>query len=204
MNPLKHIRPVAAALLTLSLTTPLARAADGWLGEIAPLALDNAIASTGRQIAAVQADTTPLADEDKRVIKEIATQSIRQVELSKVAASLGSSDDIRRIAKGEIAGQAFVAEKLREIATAGGADLPTAPDDETKRLVENLRTESGPDLDRLYLRTSGIAGHEKMMSAMEKARGESKSPALRDLAVASLPLIHTHLRLSRVELADMK
>lgn len=200
-NPL---RPVAAVLLFLAIPAPFTHAADGWLGELAPLALDNAIASTGRQLDAVQPDATPLSDADKQILTEIATQGIRQMELSKVAASLGSSDDVRMIAKVEIAGQTATAEKLRQIALAGGASFPIAPDEETTRLVENLRSESGPGLDRLYLKTGGIAGHERMMAAMARARSDAKSPALRELSVAILPLIHTQLRVARVELAEMK
>lgn len=204
MKITKHIRAASTALIIVSSCTHTARAADGWLGELAPLAYRNANTNSGGNVAAVQTSGTPLSEGDRQLLGEIAIHGIRQIELSKAAASLSPSDDVRQIAKGEIDEHTAIADKLKEIALAGGATLPTEADAETKTLVENLRTESGPGFDRAYLKKCGIAGHEQLLVIMEKTRAEAKDSALRELAFATLPLIHTHLRVARVELSEMK
>ena len=190
-------------MLFVSIPTPSAHAAEGMLGELGPALFKKANSDSGMNVRSIQPSGEVLDDNDRELIKEAALGAMMQIELSKVAAAMASSEDVRMIANGELDEQAVVIVKLKEIAEAGGASLPTAPDEETIRLAGDLRREAGPGLDKMYLKKSGVEGHERLKSTMGKLREDAQDPALRALASAALPLIHTHLRMAGIEASGM-
>jgi putative membrane protein len=204
MNRGKRIHLTSVALLLLTLSSPLVHAAQGRLGELSPEQFNKANSDSAENVGSIQPCGEPFSDGDKQLIREIALAGLMQIELSKVAAGRASSEEVKMIALGEIAEQTAVAHKLMEIATAGGASVPATPDEETAELVGKLSEETGPSLDQMYIKTSGIAGHEKLMRTMEKVREDAADPALRAFASAALPLIHTHLRVARVESSGLQ
>jgi putative membrane protein len=204
MNRRKCIQRGAMALVAVSFISPLAHAASGMLGKMGPDEFKKANADAGTKVKAIHPAGGGLSEGDKDLLKEIALGGMMQMELSKVAASMGSSEDVKMIANAEIEEQTVVGEKLKEIAAAGGASLPGAPDDDTTKLVEKLKKETGLELDKMYLKKSGINGHEKLKDTMEKVQKKAENAALKALADAALPLIRTHLQVAKDESADMK
>lgn len=191
------------ALLATSLASSLAFAKSGMLGKLSPDEFKKANADAGMMVKAVQPDSAALSAGDKELLKEIAMGGMCQMELSKVAASMATSEDVKMIADAEVEEQTAVAEKLKQIAAAGGAMLPGQPDDETIAKVEMLKKLSGLELDKKYLKESGIKGHEKLKDTMEKVLKKADSSALKALAGAALPLIRIHLQVAKDEAADV-
>ncbi|RYY52309.1 MAG: DUF4142 domain-containing protein [Chitinophagaceae bacterium] len=56
---------------------------------------------------------------------------------------------------------------------------------------------NGTGADEMYLRESGVKGHEKLQATMMKVSSQAKDPALKALAAATLPVIRTHLKVSK-------
>jgi putative membrane protein len=173
------------------------------LGKLGPDDFKKANTEAGEKVKAVKPGTGALSDSDKELLKEIALGGMWQLELSKVTASQASSEDVKMIANAEVVEQTAVSSKLKEIATAGGAALPEQPDDDTNDMVAKLKKESGLELDKKYLKESGIKGHEKLKDTMEKVQKKAESSALKALADAALPLIRTHLQVAKDEADDM-
>ena len=203
MNRRTYIKTGAMALLATSLVAPVAHAKSGMLGKLGPDDFKKANTEAGEKVKAVKPGTGALSDSDKELLKEIALGGMWQLELSKVTASQASSEDVKMIANAEVVEQTAVSSKLKEIATAGGAALPEQPDDDTNDMVAKLKKESGLELDKKYLKESGIKGHEKLKDTMEKVQKKAESSALKALADAALPLIRTHLQVAKDEADDM-
>jgi putative membrane protein len=99
--------------------------------------------------------------------------------------------------------QTGLGEKVKEIALSGGVTLPGAVDEKTTKMIAELKEKKGLEFDKAYLRESGIAGHKKLQSVMEKVRDKAADSALKEIAALALPLIEIHLHASQDEEKDM-
>lgn len=192
----------AIASLAISLASPLAFSATGEFGKMSADEFKKANADAGMTVKEIKPDSEPLSEADKGLLKEIALGGMMQIELSRAATLLGSSADVKTIANAEIAEHSAIATKLNEMATAGGATMPDALESEATAMVNKLKRQTGAAADKMYLQVSGIEGHEKLKTVMEKVQKEAKSPALKALAEAALPLINTHLQVARDEASE--
>jgi putative membrane protein len=191
-------------LLAIVLSSSLALAANGEFGKMSGDEFRKANADAGMNVESIKPDAGPLSEKDKELLREVAFGGMMQIELSRAATLLGSSEDIKTIANAEIAEQSALATKLNEMATAGGATLPEALNSEATAIVDNLKKQTGIAVDKMYLQASGVEGHEKLKATMEKVQKEAKSAALRALGEAAIPLIITHLQVAKDELAELK
>ena len=56
---------------------------------------------------------------------------------------------------------------------------------------------SGAELDAFYVNQSGIKGHELLQATMNSVNSTAKDATLKQLATATLPVIKTHLSVSK-------
>jgi putative membrane protein len=199
MNLRNCIRTGTMAILAISFASSLASAKSGMLGQLGPDEFKQSNAAAASRVNAIQAGSTAFTENDKELAKEIALWGMWQLELSKVAASMATSQDVKMIAQAEVDEQTVVAAKLKEIAAAGRATLPASPDQDTLDMIEKLKKESALELDKKYLKESGIKGHEKLKAIMEKVQKNADSGTLKALADATLPIINTHLKVAKDE-----
>lgn len=102
------------------------------------------------------------------------------------------------LAQSEVEEQTGVAAKLSQVAAAKGVTLPTAPDSSTRSMVAKMqRMTAGADFDRNYVRESGVKGHEKLEKTMSSVMSRAADPDMKALASATMPVIRTHLQVSR-------
>jgi putative membrane protein len=194
------------AILTaagVTLITPLTRAAAGYVGRLPAPEFVKLNADAGAKMAGVKPDKAALSKDDDMLIKEIAMGGAMQLELSKVAVTKASSEDVRIYAQAEVDEQTGLSAKLKEIATAKGVALPEGPDDETKKMVTKLQEKSGKDFDRAYLKEVGVEGHEKLKKTMTKVKAGATDGTLKVVADLALPLIETHLQAAQDEMKDV-
>jgi len=204
MNRRQCIKTGALAGLALTIGSSNTWAASGMLGKIGPDEWKKANEDAGAGVKALSAGSSPLSEDDAKLLKEIAMGGMMQLKLSEVAASMASSEDVKMIAKAEVEEQTIVGAKVKEIAAASGVTLPAEPDEDTTKAVEKLKALKGLELDTHYLDETGIKGHEKLKDTMEKVQSKAASSVLKALAGATLPIIKVHLQVSKDEAADME
>ncbi len=204
MNRRHCLKTGALAGIAFTLGMPHAHAASGMLGKMGPDEWKKANSDAGASVKKLAAGSAKLSEDDAELLKEIALGGMMQLELSKVAAASGESEDVKMIASAEVEEQMIVGAKVKEIAAAGGVTLPGEPDDDTREAVAELKGKKGLELDRHYLEVSGIKGHEKLKDTMEKVRDKAESQVLKELAGTTLPIIKIHLQVSKDESSDME
>jgi putative membrane protein len=204
MNRRHCLKTGAFAGIALGFGISSSHAASGMLGKMGPDEWKKANEAAGAGVKALSAGSAKLSEDDGELLKEIAAAGMMQLKLSEVAASMGSSEDVKMIAKAEVEEQTIVGAKVKEIAAAGGATLPEGPDEDTREAVEKLKGMKGLELDKHYLEVSGVDGHEKLEDIMEKVQSKAESDVLKKLAGATLPIIKTHLQVSKDEASDME
>lgn len=179
-------------------------ASDGRIGNTSREEWDQVNRDAAAKVAAIRPDSSDLSSPDQTLLGEIVTGGMMQLELSRVAADQASSEDVKAYAQAEVAEQAGLSAKLREIAGAKGITLPEKPDAKTAAAVDNLRTKSGDAFDAEYLRLVGVEGHRALERTMDKVESSADDDNLRRVAAIALPLIRFHLQTAREEVGETK
>jgi putative membrane protein len=148
-------------------------------------------------VAAITPDQSALSAADKQLMMKVAAGGQRQLALSQALLDKVSDPQVKMLAASEVEEQTGVAAKLKEIATAKGVTLPEGPDAAAQSLVSRTENLSGAAADAFYLTEGGIKGHELLQKTMTTVNGTAKDAALKGLAAATLPVIRTHLSVSK-------
>jgi putative membrane protein len=148
-------------------------------------------------VAAITPDQSALSAADKQLMMKVAAGGQRQLALSQALLDKVTDPQVKMLAASEVEEQTGVAAKLKEIATAKGITLPEGPDAEAQSLVSRTANLSGAAADAFYLAEGGIKGHELLQETMTTVNGTAKDAALKSLAAATLPVIRTHLTVSK-------
>jgi putative membrane protein len=203
MNRRHFLETAIVAVAGTTLIIPFAQAVPGKVGNLDPAAFKKINKDAGEKVAAIKPTSDPLSAADAKLLVEVALGGMMQLEMSKVAFGKATSADVRAIAEAEVEEQTGLAAKLKEIAAAKGGTLPAELDDKGKAMVKKLHDKTGADFDREYLQESGVHGHQKLNKTMMKVQSDAADATLKTVASTALPLIQTHLQVSKDEMKDL-
>jgi putative membrane protein len=176
----------------------------GTIGNMSREEFDRRNKEGAANVAAITATGAPLSKDDQKMMMEVAMGGMMQLEVSRAALDKVTNEEARILAQSEVEEQTGLAAKLQEIASAKGVTLPTAPDSKTRSMVAKMQNmAAGMNFDRNYVKESGVKGHEKLDKTMSKVQSKATDPALKGLASAALPLVRTHLEVSRAVVSKM-
>ena len=154
-------------------------------------------------VAAIKPTSAKLSSADQALMMEVAKGGMMQLEVSRAAVQKATNEEVRQLAQAEVDEQTGLSAKLKEIASAKGVTLPSAPDAETQAMVTRMQGTSGMSLDRMYVSESGVKGHEKLDGVMSKVKANASDSNLKDVAQAAHPLVKAHLKVSREIMTKM-
>jgi putative membrane protein len=186
----------------LLLALPVTAKDDGKVGKLEPDTFKKANEEAGAKVKALLPDDKPLSEGDKSLVEEIATGGMMQLQASELALERAKAADVKLIAEGEAAEQTGLAAKLKEFAVKKNIKLPTELNGKGRKLTADLKA-AGDDFDRVYLKESGVKGHEELEKTMTKVREKAADGMLKALAETALPLIELHLTVSKDEAATL-
>ena len=173
---------------------------SGTNGKIGRMAVStfNSINQKGNQmVSAIKPTNAPLSTADQQLLLQVAAGGQRQLAISQAVIDKVTDPQVKLLAASEIEEQTGIAAKLQEIATAKNVTLPTAPADSVQQLVSGAGSLSGDELNNFYLAQGGIGGHMLLQKTMTTVNSTAKDATLKNLAMATLPVIKTHLAVSK-------
>lgn len=177
---------------------------DDTIGNVSEAEFQRMNEQGAASVAAVQPTSAPLSAADQKLMMEVAMGGMMQLEVSRVAVQKATMEDTRLLAQAEVAEQEGLSAKLKEIASAKGMTMPMTPDAKTQRMVAKMQaTPAGAKFDSMYIRESGVKGHQMLDKTMTKVEQRAADASLKALASAAHPLVRTHLQVSRDEVAQM-
>lgn len=156
-----------------------------------------------RKVRAIEPSSTALSITDQSLLNQIAMGGMRQLAISQAVLAKATDPEVRMLAQSEVEEQTLLSSKLKEIAAAKGATLPTSPDAETMALVEKIQSSSAEEVNRMYLAEGGVKGHVLLKSTMKTVKDDTDDDTLKMLAKATLPVIKTHLKVAEKSLDKM-
>ena len=185
---------LGAALVLLAACALLAAAAKGVAGggqntnsgksETGTSANANANASRGS--AKMSADTKFAAG--------AAVGGMEEVELGRLAAQKGASDEVRQFGQRMVDDHSKANQDLTAVASAKGLALPAALDAKHQGEVQKLSALSGDKFDQEYVGMM-VKDHKKDVAEFQKESTDGADADIKAFAARTLPVIQEHLQM---------
>lgn len=183
---------IAACLINLT-----ASAQTEKIGKMSLTSFNSINAKGSAKVSAIVATKTMLGTVDKQLFLKIAAGGMKQLAISQAVLAKTTNAQVKILAQSEVDEQTGLSAKLKEIAAAKGITLPETLDAAAQALVDQANALSGAALDAFYIKESGIKGHEALQKTMLAVSATAKDSNLKKLAAATLPVIATHLAVSK-------
>ena len=162
--------------------------------SFAAFAQDAAQKSTGKGSAAKSshaAGAGPMSDE--QFVTKAGQANMAEVELGKMAAEKGQSDDVKQFGQHMVDDHTKAGEELKGIASKNNWSMPGGVTPEQQATAQRLEKLSGHAFDRAFMQTM-VKDH---LQAVNLFRREANSTAansdLRDFANRTYPTLDEHL-----------
>lgn len=197
MKPAVFFFTVALMFCFSSFAQQNATTSNGTIGKM-PVATFNSMNAKGAAtVKAIKPTKAALSAADQSLFMQVALGGQKQLAISQAALAKVSSPQAKLLASSEVEEQTTLSAKLQEIADAKGITLPPPPDTLAQTVLTRMQDLSGSALDAFYVSESGVKGHEELEKTMVMVNSSAKDATLKQLASATLPVIRTHLSVSR-------
>jgi putative membrane protein len=175
------------------------------------LAVAAAEVSTGTQNAnssSVQNDNgmshgSGRTSSDTKFAMEAAVGGMEEVELGRLAAQKGASDEVRQFGQHMVDDHSKANDDLMQVASGKGWALPTALDAKHQADVQKLSAMSGEAFDREYVKMM-VKDHKKDVSEFQKESMRGADADVKSFATRTLPTLQEHLQMIQRIDAKMK
>ncbi|MEP6938030.1 MAG: DUF4142 domain-containing protein [Chthoniobacterales bacterium] len=134
------------------------------------------------------------AGSDAMFIKKAAHGGMMEVELGKIAAEKGQSQDVKDFGNRMVKDHSKANDQLKEVAGKMSAKVPGKLNAKHKAMVDQLSAMSGAEFDKAYVKAM-IKDHEQDIAEFEKADKEVKNADLKKFIENTIPVMKEHLEM---------
>jgi putative membrane protein len=169
---------LVAALMTL-----------GVVGTIQP-----AVAAGQQTTAASSTTSTPssaVAAADRQFAMKAGQGGIAEVELGKLAQTNAENQQVKSFADRMVKDHSAANDKLKQIASTNGIQLPTKMDADSEKMLNKLKSLKGAQFDSEYM-THMVSDHKKDIAEFEQ-EAKSGHAEFKQFASDTLPTLKEHL-----------
>ncbi len=134
---------------------------------------------------------------ETKFIKKAANGGMMEVELGKVAAEKGQSQDVKDFGNRMVKDHSKANDDLKEVASKLGVNVPDKLNARHQAAVDKFsKMSAGDAFDKAYAKDM-VKDHEKDISEFEDAQKEVKNPDLKQFIDNTLPVLKEHLELAK-------
>jgi putative membrane protein len=153
--------------------------------------------STGTDNSSASASTAShLSAPDRTFIKKAAEGGMAEVELGKLAADKGTTDDVKKFGQRMVDDHTKANDQLKQIASSKGVAVPDDLNAKDKALKARLEKLSGAQFDRAYMKDM-VKDHVEDVADFSKESKMAKDPDVKSFASQTLPTLKDHLKNAR-------
>jgi putative membrane protein len=142
---------------------------------------------------AVFARADELDHGDAHFIDQAAQAGAFEIQASEWAVRNAENDEVKRYARTMIADHTGMADQLKGLAAAKGANLPADLSAAQTGAIKALQAETGARLDQDYADNVAIAAHKDAITLFVDAAERAKDPEVKAFAQQTLPALKAHL-----------
>ncbi|MGI8891075.1 MAG: DUF4142 domain-containing protein [Chthoniobacterales bacterium] len=152
-------------------------------------------------VVAVPLQCTLAADEkadmaatakEKAFIKKAADGGMTEVEMGKVAAEKGASDEVKDFGNKMVKDHSKMNDDLKEVAAKLNVEVPSKISAKHHAAMEKMSAMSGANFDKAYVKDM-VKDHEADIAEFEKAQKEVKNEDLKKFIDNSIETMKGHL-----------
>src|SRR4051812_32610519 len=142
--------------------------------------------------AASSTASVPAANQ--KFAMKAAQGGIAEVELGKLAQEKAQSQEVKSFAARMVKDHSSANDKLKQIASKDGIQLPTEMDKSDQKLHDKLSKLSGAKFDEEYM-SHMVSDHKKDVKEFQHEAQSARSDDIKQFASDTLPTLREHLTL---------
>lgn len=130
--------------------------------------------------------------DDKKFLKDAAMGSMTEVQLGKLAAEKGSTDNVKQYGQKLASDHTRASEDLKQVAEKENIQIPDSLDSKHQSKVDKLSKLSGPEFDRAFVKDQ-MKDHQKDVDDYQAEAQYGTNPNVKMTAAKELPALQQHL-----------
>ncbi len=143
-----------------------------------------------------QKSDAKLSAVDRAFIETTAGGNLMAVELGKVARDKAASADVKSYADRIVKAHMQSGDELKRLAEKKGVTLPSKLNDKQAATVRQMRSMSGAEFDRSYMRMM-LEDHRNEVASFRQEQRQASDPDLKTWVTETLPTLENHLRIAQ-------
>ena len=129
---------------------------------------------------------------DKAFVAKVSQGGMFEVAAGRLAATKGSTQDIRDFAVAEVHDHMLVGDKLKKVSAAAGITFSTQPDVDFSSKLKHLESLSGTTFDQAYLAEMATL-HDKDGAAFAMEAVKGGTAAFRAFGIETHRIVQRHI-----------
>jgi putative membrane protein len=148
------------------------------------------------QTSAASASDSKLSAADQKFMRKAAMDGMAEVELGRIAAQNGSSDQVKQFGQHMVDDHGKANEELKSLAQTKGVNLPAKVDSKHAKLIAHMEKLSGAAFDRAYM-SEMLKDHKTDVAAFKKESTQASDADLKAFAAKTTPTLKAHLQMAQ-------
>jgi putative membrane protein len=137
-----------------------------------------------------------LSAADKDFVMKAANGGMAEVAGGQTAVQKATNADVKTFGQRMVDDHGKANDELKQLATTKGLALPTAPDAEHQKKLDELSKKTGKAFDKAYM-DDMVKDHEKDVAEFQKESTSAQDPDLKNWVTKTLPTLQDHLRMAK-------
>jgi putative membrane protein len=131
---------------------------------------------------------------DAKFVMMAAMGGMAEVEMGRLAAQKGASDEVRQFGQRMVDDHTKANEQLMQVASSKGMTPPATLDAKHQAEMQRLSAMSGAQFDKEYVKMM-VKDHKKDVSEFQKEASRGADPDIKSFAATTLPTLQEHLQM---------
>jgi putative membrane protein len=131
---------------------------------------------------------------DMKFVMEAAMGGMEEVEMGRLAAEKGASDEVRQFGQRMVDDHSKANQELMQIASSKSMTLPTALDAKHQADMQKMSALSGEAFDKAYVKMM-VKDHKKDVGEFQKESTRGADADIKGFAARTLPTLQEHLQM---------
>jgi len=135
----------------------------------------------------------PLSALDREFVTKVRLAGLWELPAGQQALQKGTTQAVRAAGQHLVDGHTFLDQRVRDVASQLGLELPNEPNDQQKQWLATLSSAQGVEYDRQFANILRIA-HGKVFSVVAQVRATTRNSLVRALADDANTTVLDHIR----------
>lgn len=156
---------------------------------------ENASNETAKEENKDKFDTTDVKKDAEFAVKA-ASGGMMEVELGNLAMTNGSSQQVKDFGQSMVSDHSKANDELKALAASKNITLPTTPNADMQKKIDDLKKKQGRDFDKAYIDLM-VDDHNEDVDEFQKEGDKGNDPDLKSWAAGKVPVLQHHLQMAK-------